>query len=1125
MQTTTIVHEQHNRRTSKSPIRKQLAKKLVSYYNQLDQERSKSPGRRTMPQSRKHFRTNSILSPKKKRRAVKKQGYYFDPKMRKQQLEELRDLMYSELHRAQVEDALSHDDIDLYETMTGYPSFVRETADALKMKHQMRKEPWKSSNGDFKPPVHKVLEERVYHSQIHSEPGERDPAVSVGRVTTSHYHSPVGVKTTTTYSHPVYDSKLYHLNTSEKIAKGNSAEYDQIDFHERKAKEIRRLQYVADWEARRKRKRSRTPIKRRKWKVTKFRELADILSREQLEREEKIRMILELERLLCNEFNSVDSAIRIKRSDPAVAHPIWIELGSTCYPGRVLCPQGFKISKFTNTFEVREGDEVIIHANELEGSEFAPKGFVAQGLPKSFIGVVKKPTQADLRICEHRPNFIIEEPTGERYPILLNQPEIVNEVVSTSTQLIGNSNCDVFNGRGQFVGRGDLKLTNAGNDTFLYKGLMIDRDNLVQYVLLNRQGPNTVEYKGADGQRFIASIDQEDAIVYENFGGPVKSTVKNVSYDRYNNKTTTIQNVTSYPTESAQVQILTLKESDQSRPQRKIYFVEERLIGVQSRHSLLHGEEATVFCDNLNAYEGKIEIDRSNNVFLRVFPCKENEYSNNEVLRINLGEAEVYPFDISNLQRKVEIIANERANNWVSPCGFNQVNVGVVDNKGNQMNVTVSNRTNCSIYHNQSEPALNNRRSKKAQRKVGSGMGSSRVSVTSNQSLQSEAILNSIQSKLIGMNLDPKRQVRKSTYVEQGPITETIVTESVIEAPRRAPKPRTRTKRVVEKQLFATPSKVTEIQENIRISHRAPEVTKKTTTTSYKPDKRSLRKTTKTSTTVKPQRPSVHVDRRVKTTSNINRPRAKKVDVTSYSYGHEHTFGRRENPIIEETEIIEEQTEIRKAPKRGRVKIDVDVENNEDVEIKVKSRSPSPRKNQRTVTRTTNRTPKQRFTILEEEEEVITTTTTNRNGQRQTVVTKKSPHSAKRTHYTEHSVVQEDSPISPFKSHTSGTKTVTKYENGVPVSVKKTNLGNSAAKKIQKEWRHFQWKKDYNSEESDEEGVYESIHDQKLETLRDTLGNDQDFARFLNFYKTLPDNVEYEKAYQLFQNMMNQLIC
>lgn len=94
--------------------------------------------------------------------------------------------------------------------------------------------------------------------------------------------------------------------------------------------------------------------------------------------------------------------------------------------------------------------------------------------------------------------------------------------------------------------------------------------------------------------------------------------------------------------------------------------------------------------------------------------------------------------------------------------------------------------------------------------------------------------------------------------------------------------------------------------------------------------------------------------------------------------------------------------------------------------------------------------------------------------------------------------------------------------------VQETKVADSAAKKIQKEWRHFKWRKDYNSEESEDEdgGIYETIHhDQKLETLRDTLGNDEDFARFLNFYKTLPKNVEYEKAYQLFQNMMNQLMC
>jgi hypothetical protein len=82
-----------------------------------------------------------------------------------------------------------------------------------------------------------------------------------------------------------------------------------------------------------------------------------------------------------------------------------------------------------------------------------------------------------------------------------------------------------------------------------------------------------------------------------------------------------------------------------------------------------------------------------------------------------------------------------------------------------------------------------------------------------------------------------------------------------------------------------------------------------------------------------------------------------------------------------------------------------------------------------------------------------------------------------------------------------------------------------AAAKIQKEWRHFQWKKEY-MEEDAFDAVADEVHvNDQLATLRETLGNDQDFQRFLNFYRTLPEGVDYDKAYQLFQNMMNQLFC
>lgn len=1081
MQTTTIVHEHHNPRTTKSPIRKQLVNKLVSYYNQLDEIRSKSPNRRTMPINRnRHYLSHSILEPKKKNSKTrpKHTEYYFDPKMRKTQLEELRDLMYNELHRAKVENTLKHDDIDVYECMTGYPSFVRETADALKMKNRMRKEPWDSRNNDFKSPVHKLLEQKVYHSHIHAEADERDPEVSVGRVTTSRISRPGSIHTTTTVTQPFYDKKLYPLNTDEKILRGNSAEYDQLDFHERKAKEIRRLQYVADWEARRKRKRSRTPVKRRKWKVSKFREVADSLAKEELNREEKIRSILELERLLCNEFNSVDSSMSVERGDPSNAHPIWILLGASLYPARISCPLGFKISKFTNTFEVREGDEVIIHANELEGSEFAPKGYVAQGLPKSFIGTVRKPNQMDREVCKFPPNFIIEEPTGERYPILLNKPFVEKRVVTGPPM---PTNCEVFNNLGQFIGRGDLKLRDQPKQkhTFYYEGIMIDRDNKVHNVLINREDPGTIIYKCINGERIMGVIDQEESVFYENFGHPVNSTVTNVHYDQFNNRHTKVENVTSYPKSTAKVQILTLKESDYYRPPRVIHFNEERPIQIESKNILLDGEEGLLLCEDNHVYHGRLEIDRGNNVFLRAYPCPENGFTHEELLRLKVDTPEEYPYPITRVIGAIHHIAEERGRNWNPPSEIKRVSV--------------------------------------TQRMPPSPISSSRVSIHSNPSVRSEDILNSIQHKLSDINLTPGPQVKRTTVVDHSPsmisspVHHSFATESYVDQPRIAPKPRKMNGRqVVNRKLFHSPNQMTEVQENVNIIHREPKVTQETTTTSFKPDRNSLHKRTTTTTKVQEQPPLVHVDRRVKTTSHIPpRPTIMQQNITSYS--HNHTFGR-EEPILQ-SEIIEEILPPR--PKSGKVNINVDVENEQNVDIRVNSRPPSPNNSQRIIrkTVTTNPPPLENITI---QEHISTNPIT---GEQRVITTeKKSPLSNKNTHYTEGSFIEDHSPFGSPKE----VKVTHHYsQNNSPLMV------DSAASLIQKEWRKAQWNKTYNSSEEEEEGaIYETIHhDERLETLRDTLGNDEDFVRFLNFYKTLPQNVDYDKAYQLFQNMMNQLRC
>jgi putative lipase involved disintegration of autophagic bodies len=61
--------------------------------------------------------------------------------------------------------------------------------------------------------------------------------------------------------------RYYHIETEKHFVHKSSADADNYDFHQRKSKEIRRLQYMADLENRRGRKRSKPkvkPVKREK---------------------------------------------------------------------------------------------------------------------------------------------------------------------------------------------------------------------------------------------------------------------------------------------------------------------------------------------------------------------------------------------------------------------------------------------------------------------------------------------------------------------------------------------------------------------------------------------------------------------------------------------------------------------------------------------------------------------------------------------------------------------------------------------------------------------------------------------------------------------------------------------
>jgi hypothetical protein len=214
----TIEHPNNN-----SPIRKQLAKRIINYYDQLAQSRELD---RSRSRSKERSKSKERLSQSKL--SASKLGdsklsasidpeveTYEDTEHRKVKLTKLKELMKTELSKAHVDGALDPD----YQTLTklhpGYPTFMKE----LETPEHMLED---KHNTNLKV----VLESKVDAFQ---HLPDDEPYVEEQE---EDFMGP--------------DNRLYHIVTRKSVTASNKAQETNFDFHQRKAKEIRRLQYAAN---------------------------------------------------------------------------------------------------------------------------------------------------------------------------------------------------------------------------------------------------------------------------------------------------------------------------------------------------------------------------------------------------------------------------------------------------------------------------------------------------------------------------------------------------------------------------------------------------------------------------------------------------------------------------------------------------------------------------------------------------------------------------------------------------------------------------------------------------------------------------------------------------------------
>lgn len=208
-----------------SPIRKQLAKKIITYYDQLaqsrEQDRSRSQSRersKSRSKSKDRFVSSSRVFDSKSGLEKKGEEYelYEDVEHRRVKLHRLKELMKNELEKSALDGALDPDLETKAKLHPGYPQFMREQFESR----------------EFTEVDHHNTNVKV-HLESKVETFDKPPEEDSINEEEEEEQTLEG------------ENRLYHIVARKSVVATNKVEENYFDFHQRKAKEIRRLQYAA----------------------------------------------------------------------------------------------------------------------------------------------------------------------------------------------------------------------------------------------------------------------------------------------------------------------------------------------------------------------------------------------------------------------------------------------------------------------------------------------------------------------------------------------------------------------------------------------------------------------------------------------------------------------------------------------------------------------------------------------------------------------------------------------------------------------------------------------------------------------------------------------------------------
>jgi hypothetical protein len=405
------------------PMRKQLAKKLLNYFDELKTKTDAEMEARGHKHSHSRHSRHS-RSPRRKEFMDEptKLLSYHDDIHTKLKLLKVKALMEEEIKKSEMDGALEYED----------PEFNKTRFVGKNVSKDMSRE-----NSVENKPVEEILKERV------EEVDNLSDFISADEVEEEELG---GTK-----------DRLFHLDLEHIDIYKDSKDRNLFDHHQRKSKEIRRIQYWAELD-----RGGKKPQK----KKTKYMEDIKILEEE-------------------------------PRSNPKQRFPVWVLYQGQMYPAFITSPNGFLLNPTGSNIEIREADKVFITPRDKSGFP-SMQGTVKRSLPMD--------KDADFAVVDNK--------TG-RYPVYIreknpSEPPKTDEncnVLDHKGNKVGRARVDILRDDGSEF-----------NNPPYFKGVLLEGDNTLTVVLVkpDKKDRSLLSYKVPSGEHYPGVVAKSERIPVSN---------------------------------------------------------------------------------------------------------------------------------------------------------------------------------------------------------------------------------------------------------------------------------------------------------------------------------------------------------------------------------------------------------------------------------------------------------------------------------------------------------------------------------------------------------------------------------------------------------------------------------